>query len=42
MIIRIIIFKEIGVKLDKEHWYDQVPKSVEKVMKVKLTYYGTI
>jgi hypothetical protein len=21
--------KEIGVKLDNEHWYDQVPKTVE-------------
>jgi len=23
------IFKERGVKLDNEHWYDHVPKSVE-------------
>jgi hypothetical protein len=36
--ILIIIFKEIGVKLDSDH----VPISVEKVMKVRLTYYGAI
>jgi len=23
------IRKEIGVKLDNEHWYDHIPKSVE-------------
>ena len=23
------IYKEIGVKLDNEHWYDHVPKSVK-------------
>jgi hypothetical protein len=33
--------KEIGVKLDNKHRYDHLHKSVEKIMKVKLPYYGT-
>ena len=42
IIIIIIIIKEIGAKLDNEHWYDHAPKSVEKkVMKIRLSYYGT-
>ena len=36
------MFKEIWVKLDNEHWYDHVPKSVETIQKVRLPYYGTI
>ena len=29
LMIVIIITKETGVKLDKNYWYDHVPKSVE-------------
>jgi len=29
--------KEIRVKLENEHWYDHVPKSVETSHKVKVT-----
>ena len=35
------ISKEIGVKLDNEHWCDRVPKPVETSQMVRLTYYGT-
>jgi hypothetical protein len=31
--------KEIGVKLDKEHWYDHVSKSVEASQRVRLPHY---
>jgi len=31
------ICKEIGVKLDNEHWYDRVPKSVETSSEGKVT-----
>ena len=30
-------YKEIGVKLDKEHWYDHVPKFVETDHEYKIT-----
>jgi len=33
--------KECGVKIENEHWYDHVPKSVIKVMKVRLPCYKT-
>jgi len=36
MIIIIIIIKEMGVKLDNEHWYDHAPKSVEKCHECKI------
>jgi hypothetical protein len=42
IIIIIIIIKEIGVKLDNEHWYDHVTKSVETSQNPRLPYYGTI
>jgi hypothetical protein len=42
IMIIITIFKEIGLKLDNEHWYDHVSTSVENVVKVRLTYYGAI
>jgi len=32
------IFPEMGIKLDKEHRYEQVPKLVETVMKVSKHY----
>ena len=25
------MYKEIGIKLDSEHWYDHVPKSVDAI-----------
>ena len=31
------IYKEIGVKLDCEHWYDHVPKSAETSHEDKVT-----
>jgi hypothetical protein len=31
------ICKEIGVQLDKEHWYEHVPKSVETTQGGKIT-----
>jgi len=31
------IFKETGGKLDKKHWYEHVPKSVETSQGVKVT-----
>jgi len=31
------ICKEIGVKLDNEHWYDHLPKSVETSYEGKVT-----
>ena len=31
------ICMEIGAKLDKEHWYEQVPKSVETSQEGKIT-----
>jgi hypothetical protein len=31
------ICKEIGVKLDKQYWYDHVPKSVETNYEGKVT-----
>jgi hypothetical protein len=31
------LYKEIGVKLDSEHWYDHVPKSVETSHEGKVT-----
>jgi len=37
MIIIIIICKEAGVKLDKKHWYEHVPKSVETSQGGKVT-----
>ena len=27
--LHVNIYKETGVQLDKKHWYDHVPKSVE-------------
>ena len=33
---RFNIHKKIGVKLDIEHWYDPVPKSVETSREVKV------
>jgi hypothetical protein len=35
------ICKEITVKLDKEHWYDHVPKLVETSHKLKVTIVWT-
>ena len=35
------ICKETGVKFSNEHWCDQVPQSLERIMKVRLPYYGT-
>jgi len=32
------IFKEIGVKVENEHWYDHVPKSVKTNCAVKLLW----
>jgi hypothetical protein len=29
IIIIIIIIKEVRIQLDKKHWYEHVPKSVE-------------
>ena len=29
--------KEIGVQLDKKHWYEHVPKSVVKIQGDKMT-----
>ena len=34
------ICKETGVKLDKKHWYEHVPKSVETSQGGKVTYCG--
>jgi len=31
------IYKETGAKLDNEHWYDHVPKSVETSHEGKVT-----
>jgi len=31
------VCKEIGVKLEIEHWYEHVPKSVETCSKIKVT-----
>jgi hypothetical protein len=30
------IYKEIGIKLDYEHWYEHVPKSVETIQEGKI------
>jgi hypothetical protein len=30
-------YKEIGVKLDKKHWYQHVPRSVETTQEGKVT-----
>jgi len=27
---------EIGIKLDKEHWYEQVPKLAERIREYKI------
>ena len=37
LMIVIIITKETGVKLDKNYWYDHVPKSVETSHEAKVT-----
>jgi uncharacterized membrane protein len=37
IIIIIIMCKEIGVKLDKEHWYEDVTKSTETRHEGKVT-----
>ena len=31
------MFNEIGVKLDNEHWYDHVPKSIQTIREGKVT-----
>jgi len=31
------IYKEIGVKLRKEHWYEHIPKSLETSHEIEVT-----
>jgi len=35
--LRFNICKELGIKLDNEHWYDRVPKSIETSHEGKVT-----
>ena len=36
-VLNYTLWKEIGVKLDNEHWHDHVPKSVETSHEGKVT-----